>query len=248
MVDTYVYDDKVTYVLTLVNSSTTAFTGLTLTDNLGEYTFGTGTLVPLTYIADSIRYYQNGTLQADPAVVAGPPLVISGITVPANGNTIIMYEVETNQYAPLDITDSITNDIVVSGGGLSVDVEATETINPEAAPDLTITKTMDPTVVTEDDQITYTFIIQNFGNTAAVAGDNVSITDTFNPLLSAITVTFNGSAWADPTEYSYNATTGVFSTVAGQITVPSATFVQDTVSGAWLVNPGVSYLVITGTL
>lgn len=248
VVDTYVYDDKVTYVLTLVNSSSTAFTGLTITDNLGEYTFGLLTLVPLTYIANSIQYYTNGTLQADPAVAAGPPLVISGITVPANGNATIIYEVETNQYAPLDITDSIINEVVVSGEGLSVDVEATETITPEEAPDLTITKTMDPAIVTENDQITYTFIIQNFGNTAAVVGDNVSITDTFNPIINPITVTFNGAAWADPANYSYSSTTGLFTTVAGQIVVDAATFVQDPVSGAWLVNPGVSYLVVTGTL
>ena len=43
----YGQNDSVTYVVSLVNSGTTALNGLTLTDNLGEYPFGAGTLVPL---------------------------------------------------------------------------------------------------------------------------------------------------------------------------------------------------------
>ena len=113
---------------------------------------------------------------------------------------------------------------------------------------ISLTKTMDPAVVTEDGEVTYTFIIQNFGNTDAVAGDNVSVTDTFNPILNPITVTFNGAAWADPAQYAYDPLTGIFTTVAGQITVDAATFDQDPVTGAWLVTPGVSYLVISGTV
>ena len=39
---TYGQNDTVTYIITIVNSGTTAFNGLTVTDNLGAYTFGTG--------------------------------------------------------------------------------------------------------------------------------------------------------------------------------------------------------------
>lgn len=54
---TYGQNDTVTYIITIVNSGTTAFNGLTVTDNLGAYTFGTETLTPLTYMADSVKYY-----------------------------------------------------------------------------------------------------------------------------------------------------------------------------------------------
>ena len=30
--------------------------------DLGAYAFGTDTLVPLTYVADTVRYYSNGIL------------------------------------------------------------------------------------------------------------------------------------------------------------------------------------------
>jgi hypothetical protein len=61
-------------------------------------------------------------------------------------------------------------------------------------------------------------------------------------------VTFNGAAWAEGAQYNYNSTTGLFETVAGEITVPAATYVQDTVTGAWTVIPGESILTVVGTI
>ena len=88
-------------------------------------------------------------------------------------------------------------------------------------PDLAITKSVSPSIVAENGQITYTFLIENYGNTEASASDNVIITDTFNPILTGITVTYNGNAWTAPASYTYNEATGEFATVAGQITVPA---------------------------
>lgn len=248
VMDDYVANDDVTYIISIVNSGPTAFTGLTVTDNLGRYAFGAGFLYPLTYVTGSIQYYVNGVLQAAPAVVAGPPMVISGINVPAGGNATLIYEVNVNQFAPLGVNDSITNQAVISGGGLTDPVTVSEIISTENIPNLTISKTVSPTVVTENGQLTYTFIILNTGNTAAVAADHVGLTDTFDPILDPIAVTFNGAAWADPANYSYNNTTGEFATAADQITVPAATFTQDPINGNWIVNPGVSTLTITGTV
>ena len=66
VVPTYRRDGAVTYLITLTNTGTTPLTGLTVTDDLGGYAFGTGTLYPLAYTAGSVRYYQNGVLQAAP--------------------------------------------------------------------------------------------------------------------------------------------------------------------------------------
>ena len=101
---TYGQNDTVTYIITVVNSGTTAFNGLTVTDNLGAYTFGTETLTPLTYMADSVKYYVNGVLQSTPVVVAEPSLAISGLTVPAGGNITVAYETEVNAFAPMEVT------------------------------------------------------------------------------------------------------------------------------------------------
>lgn len=76
VVDTYRTPDKITYVVSLVNTGTLALTNLTLTDNLGAYTVGANTIYPLNYIAGSVRYYTNGTLSTPPAVTAGPPLAL----------------------------------------------------------------------------------------------------------------------------------------------------------------------------
>lgn len=247
VIDTYGQDSDVTYVIQIVNSGTIAFSGLSISDNLGEYVFNTETLVPLDYVNNSVRYYVNGVLQATPTVTAGPPLVISGISVPAGGVATVIYVANTNQYAPLGIGDSITNTAVISGGGIT-EITVSETISPESEPRLTITKCMNPTTVTENGQLTYTFTIQNTGNVPIVATDIVSVEDVFQPVLTNLAVSFNGVAWSDPANYSYDEITGEFVTALGQVTVPAATYTQDQTTGVWVVEPGVSILTVTGII
>jgi uncharacterized repeat protein (TIGR01451 family) len=247
VIDTYNQGSDITYVINIVNSGTVTFTGISVTDNLGEYAFGTGTLVPLDYVDGSAQYYLNGVLQPAPVVTAGPPLVISGITVPANGVATIIYVARANQYAPLDLEGVITNTAIINGGGVT-EIVVNETVTPENGARLTITKSMCPTTVTENGRLTYTFVIQNIGNLPAVVTDNVAITDTFNPILSGLTVTFNDTVWTENVNYTYAETTGVFETVPGQITVPAAIYTQDPATGEWIVEPGVSVLTVTGTI
>ncbi len=244
---TYGQNDTVTYVITIVNAGATALGGITITDNLGAYSFGEGTLVPLTYIADTVKYYVNGVLQTAPAVTGAPSLVISGLTVPANGDITVVYEAEVNALAPMDATGTITNTAVVSGGGITP-ITVTETIRTESEPILTITKSVSPVPVTENGTLTYTFLIQNAGSAPADATTGAVITDTFNPILSNLAVTFNGTAWTETTNYTYDETTGEFATIVGQITVPAATYTQDPETGVWVANPGVSTLVVKGTI
>ena len=92
VVDEYTIGSEVTYAVNIVNSGNIAFTGLTLTDNLGAYTVNGITLQPTDYVADSVKYFVDGILQPTAAVTAGPPVVISGINVPANGNTTVLNE------------------------------------------------------------------------------------------------------------------------------------------------------------
>ncbi len=247
VIDTYNQGSDITYVINIVNSGTVTFTGISVTDNLGAYAFGTGTLVPLDYVDGSAQYYLNGVLQPAPVVTAGPPLVISGITVPANGVATIIYVARANQYAPLDLEGVITNTAVINGGGVT-EIMVNETVTPENGARLTITKSMCPTTVTENGRLTYTFVIQNIGNLPAVVTDNVAITDTFNPILSGLTVTFNDTVWTENVNYTYAETTGVFETVPGQITVPAAVYTQDPATGEWIVEPGVSVLTVTGII
>ena len=248
VMDDYTRNDDVTYVISVVNSGTSAVTGLTVTDNLGAYTFGTETVYPLAYVEGSVRMYINGVLQPAPTVTPGPPLVFGGINLPAGSNLMLIYEADVTRFAPLDIADSIVNTATVTGTGLPSTITVSETVTPEQAPELTITKFIEPVPVTENGTLTYRFLIQNYGNTAAVATDNLAVTDTFDPILSNLTVALNGTPWTGGTEYTYDGTTGLFVTVPGGITVPAATYTQDADTGAWIVTPGVTTLVVTGTV
>ncbi len=238
----------VTYLVSIVNSGANAFTGLTVTDDLGEYSFNETTLTPLTYVTDSIRYFSNGVLQPAPEITAGPPLTISGITVPANGNVLLVYKAYANEYAQLGSDASITNTATVSGATLPNDIEATETIDHVSEPDLSISKTLSPDTVTENSEVTYTFIIQNRGSAAASADENISISDIFDPVLRNLTATLNSKPLTAGTDYTYDTSTGLFRTVAGHVTVPAAAYSVDSTTGAWSVTPGVTVLKVTGII
>ena len=240
---TYAPGELVTYVVTIRNTGTAAFTNLTVTDDLGG-----GVNPPLTYEAGTALYFVNGVPQAAPTVTAGPPLVFSGITVPAGGDTTLVYQARANGYADPGLEGFITNTVTITGGGLTAPVTATETVNAVVGPDLSITKTITPAQVADNGRVTYTFLIQNNGNQAITAADSATVTDLFDPILTDLVVTFNGTVLAQGTGYTYDETTGAFSTVPGVITVPAATYTQDPATGIYTGTPGLATLTVTGTI
>ena len=238
----------VTYVVTLRNTGAAALTGLVVTDDLGGYVFNGTTVYPLTYETGSVVQFTNGVPQAAPAVTAGPPLVFSGITVPAGGDVVLVYQAQANAFANPVLDGTIDNTVTVTGDGLSAPITASATVTANVEPVLTISKSITPTQVVDNDRVTYTFVIQNSGNRAVVATDNAAITDTFDPILTALTVTFDGVAWTQGVQYNYDDTTGLFTTIPGQILVSAATYTQDPVTGAYSATPGIATLVVTGTI
>lgn len=245
--DLYEQGGKVTYAVSLINTGTAPVTNVTVQDDLGGYAFGGGTVYPLRYREGTIRLFINGTLSAAPTVTVGPPLVLSGITVPAGGNAVLVYEAEVTAYAPLGQEAAITNTATVTGPGITTPLTAQATVNARTRVELRVTKGLSPTVVQENGQLTYTFTLENYGSTAAVAADQLALTDTFTPRLRNIAVTFNTAAWAAGTNYTYNEATGIFATVAGQITVPAASYTQ-AADGTYTVTPGTATLTVTGTV
>lgn len=247
VVDTYSPNETVTYVINLVNSGTAEISGLTVTDDLGAYTFDTQQVVPLDYTEGSIKYFIDGVLQAGPTVSQTSPLTVTGITVPAEGNSTLVYETTVNTFASPMQDGSITNTVQVSGNGKTTPLTAQETISADTAPVVSIVKTLSPTTVNVNGEVTYTFTVYNYGNAEVSAADNAFISDTFTPALTGIAVSLNGTAML-PANYTYSEDTGEFSTAQGVITVPAATVEQDAQSGEYSVIPGTAVLTVTGTI
>ena len=244
----YTPGERVTYAVTLRNTGGIALNGVTVTDDLGGYVFEGATVYPLTYENGSVTVFVNGVPQAAPVVTAGPPLVVSGLNIPAGGDLVLVYQARANQFANPAAGGTIVNTVAVTGDGISSPITATETVTAASAPELTISKSISPTQVVDNDRVTYTFVIQNTGNEAVVATDNAAITDTFDPILTDLVVTYDGAAWTVGVQYTYDAVTGLFATLPGAITVPAASFIQDPTTGAYTLTPGIATLVVTGTI
>lgn len=243
----YSAGDTLSYAVSLVNSGPTDVTGLTVTDDLGAYELDGAALYPLSYVDGTARLIADGELQPAPAVTAGPPLVFTGIDLPAGGSAVLVYEADVTGFAPLAPDSGITNTVTVTGGGVSVPLTASASIGTQDSADLRISKALSPAVVPSNGEITYSFEITNTGNTEAGAADNVIVSDDFDPILSDLAVRFNGAAWTRGVQYSYDETTGAFATLPGQIIVPAAAYTQNA-DGTWTVEPGAAALTVTGTI
>ena len=244
----YSQGETITYAVALRNTGGNALNGLTLTDDLGGYEFNGNTVYPLIYEQGSLLYYVDGVLQPAPTVAVAPPLAISGINIPANGDAVIIYQATVSRFANPEIGGVITNTATVTGDGLSAPITATEAVDARTSATLSISKSITPSQVVDNDRITYTFIIQNTGNEEVLSTDNATVTDTFNPTLTALSVEFNGVPLAEGTDYTYNQTAGVFQTLPGAITVPAATYTVDETTGEYILTPGIATLTVTGTI
>lgn len=246
--ETYTQGTLVTYAISLRNTGGTTLGGLTVSDDLGGYEINGTTVYPLIYENGSATLFIDGALQPTPTVNAGPPLVFSGINLPGGSDAILIYQARVTAFADPAAGGIITNTATVAGVSLTAPITASDTISSTESPTLTISKSICPSQVVDNDRVTYSFVIQNTGNQAVIATDDASITDLFDPILTDLTVTFNGVTWTEGVEYNYDEATGQFTTNAGQITVPAATYTQDPVTGEYTVTPGTSTLIVIGTI
>ena len=250
---TYGADNTMTYVVNIVNNGTTPYTDVTVSDDLGAYPFtpagGTApvTLYPMSYVPGTVTLYQNGTLQPAPTILPGTPTVFSGITVPAGGNVVLVYDAEMNEFAPRGAGGTVTNTATVNSAEFTAPLTASASVSVENGADLSVEKSLFPTTVRPGDTLTYTFLIRNRGNAPVTTDDDLTLGDTFSPRLSDITVTLNGTS-LNETDYTADNATGAFTTGSGLIPVPAATFVQDPATGVVQVEPGTAVLTVSGTV
>lgn len=245
--ETYGEGDTLTYVVSIVNNSDSPVIGLTVSDDLGAYPFGTGTVQPLDYVPESLQYYVDGVLQPDPAVQTLSGVVLSDISVPASGNATIVYSASVNAYAPLETGGAITNTVTVSSPTVTA-VSAEESVAVTNAAQLSIVKSVTPIPVPENGELTYTFQFFNAGNTAVLDTENAAVTDVFDPVLTGISVMLDGTALTEGVDYTYNESSGVFTTANGVLSIPAATYTQDETTGEWSMTPGSVTMTVTGKI
>ena len=245
--ETYGEDEVVTYILSMTNTSTSAITNVSITDDLGTFVFGTLELTPLTYAAPALLLIDGQDVSAQLTVdtATAGSLVFSFPTLPAGATANIVYRAAVNEYAPLDVEAGITNTATLTSDSDCADGTASATITAVAAANVSVFKQMSPNPVICGDTVTYTIRIYNYGN---IAAENVVLTDTFNPAPTNITVSRDGTL-LPANEYSY--VDGTLTVPAGTetaVSVPAATFVRDATTGIVTVTPGMVEYTITGTI
>lgn len=244
----YRRNGELTYILTATNSGANALTNVVLSDNLGAYTpaGGTAAVYPLTY-AGPAQLYINGVLSGSiTPTVSATGVTFTIPTLAAGATATILYKATANTAAPIAAEAGITNTVTATATGIADASTASHTINVADYADVSIVKDMSPSTLTDGSTITYTFTLYNYGNTAAT---DVVLRDAFNPAPSNLTVSINGTA-VPSSDYTYTA--GVLTLpdtgAATTLTVPAATFTQDTTTGVVSVTPGVTTVVVTGTI
>jgi len=102
--------------------------------------------------------------------------------------------------------------------------------------------------VADNGRVTYTFLIRNEGGGATVDDDAVTLSDLFDPILTGVSASLDGTPLVLGTDYTYDPQTGLFATLPGRIALPAAAFERDAQTGAWTVVPSSVTLTVTGRI
>lgn len=242
--DAYRAGDTPTFVLRIVNSGNAALNNVTVRDDLGTFPVGGGSVTPYAFLPDAILFVDgvnNGVLTP----TGGEDEIVFTIpTLPADTTALIVYEVALTEGAPVAAGESITNTVTATADGLTDSARDSFTAVAAEYADVTITKTMTPSVV-DGGRIVYTFDIENRGNAEA---ENIVLRDAFDPAPEAITVAVNGTV-LPATEYSY---VGGVLTVPGAfgtpLSLPAAQITRDPATGDVIITPSALRITVTGTL
>lgn len=244
----YRYGDEITYSVSFENSGASTLSGVSVTDNLGTYTppGGGDAVTPLTYLAPAILLI-DGVYSGNivPGVAAGQ-VTFTLPALAAGSRAQILYRATVNTFAPLTPGATITNTATISAAGGGAPVSADNTITVDEYAQVTVTKTMTPSSVVDGDVLTYTFVINNYGNASA---ENIVLRDAFDPAPQDITVQLNGVTQV-ATAYTY--INGVLTFPAqgssDTLSLPAATVTQDPTTGEVTIVPSSLTITVTGVL
>ena len=245
-VDAYAPDTRLTYQVTILNPTDTAYPALTILDDFGRYDWSGFGRFPVAYSdgTAALTLLDDGGARAAPL---GLEVTFDGIlftlALPPRTAALLRYGAYITPYASPEAGASFTNTAAVQSGGPRLSLSAQNTLPAAAQADLRLSKAVAPGRITVGQAVTVTLTAANYGNTAA---DGAVISDLLRPYLTGLTVTAEGAAWTAGVQYDYDEQTGLFRTLPGGLTVPAAAFSRDRF-GRWSVTPAAVTLTITGT-
>jgi len=244
--DGYRFDEVLTYVINL-NNTGAAISNITVTDDLGTYQFNGNSYTPLTYTGTA-QLFVNGVLSGGLTVnTVGNNLVFSIDSLPANSDAQIIYQVRVNGFADIECGSVITNTATTQCNCLcNILSESSNSLVAECYADVRIFKSICPNPIICGEEVSYIIDIYNYGN---IDAEDVVLTDTFNPILTDISVYANG-VLIPQGEYSY--INGVLTFPAPgsdyELIVPAATFTRNMQTGEYMINPGHLQITVSGNI
>ncbi len=240
---------SLTYIINLKNNSSSSVNGIVINDDLGTFDTGTVEVTPLTYIGPA-KLFINGIEDDGLTVAESSNGVIFEISeIPQNGTAQIIYIARVNNYACYNAGSSITNTASIDNGCNCVCDEATTagaTVTACEYADLQIVKGVSPASITCDERITYSFILNNYGNIPAT---EIVLHDNFEPKLKNLVVAVNGQVIPN---YEYDYVCGSLTLPSEDseysIEIPSAVCTRDEATGIVTTEPGSALITVSGTL
>ncbi len=246
----YYRGDSLTYVITVSNNNNFEITNLSITDNLGAYT-PDGVLENTLYIPLSCNgpahLYVNGVFKSElTAQLNCDGALFSVASIPAGSAANIIYKVSVNDKALLEKGSTLTNTASLIFDSITVPITTSHTISVRETADVKIVKNMSPEFVVRGEEVAYNFSLYNYGNTEAV---NVILTDAFSPSPVIARVSVNAQDLLF-TDYSYMSGTLTIPAYGSEftLTIPPATFAQDSLTGSVNIAPGHATVSVIGKI
>lgn len=248
LTETYRIGQDITYVISISNNGSSESGDLTVFDDLGGFTFNGNEVTPLTYLGPA-QLFINGVFSRDIEPTFNENGIIFELDgLGTNANLQIIYRARANEFASGEEDSVITNTVTVENNCFCpCDEPASDSnaIVSEDFADVRIVKSVCPNPIICGEELTFTFEISNYGN---VEAREITLTDTFVPLLNDITVSINGVIIPE-SDYDYeNGVLTLPNENGDEITIPPAEFLRNPTTGVVSIIPSKITITVSGTL
>lgn len=229
------------YVIRLENTGAGTLYNPTITDNLAPAADGGAN--QLSYIADSARFYVNGSEIAGNAAAGANNVTFTAAQPLAPGdNFIVVYSASADNAAAGTLTNTATATVNSgSAAGPQITAEDDAAVNLISTANVSILKSADKASVMSGDTLTYTFTLLNTGSAPT---DAVTISDELPAEFSVQSVSYTTGGTTTPVEASDYSITA-----PNTLTIPAAaSSLVIPVPAATADGPGITTVTVSGTI